>query len=251
VRTAFRIVLASLLPATLAIGLPAGASSSMEPARLTCDSLVEPLGLDDAKPRFSWQLRDPGYGARQSAYQVQIATKPALLVLSKADVWDTGKVASDRSVGVAYAGLELAPETRYYWRVKVWDKDGKQYPVSEISWWETGLMTAANWQGKWIGYETEEERRIRESGAIWITNPEQDYKGSGPALHDFRLGFDLEQPVKRAVLFVAGRVTSAAWINGKQVLTEKPVPPWKQYPWQTYTTTVVTPQLHSAGIFLR
>jgi len=221
------------------------ASASMKPARLTCDSLVEPLGIDDPKPLFSWQLRDPGFGARQTAYQIQVATKTALLSRDMADVWDSGKVTSDRSVGVAYGGPTLAAEKRYYWRVNAWDKDGKPYPVSEASWWETGLMTAENWQGKWIGHEEEEERRIRESGAAWITNPGVDFKGSNPTKHDLRLAFDLSGPVKRGVLYVTGKDTAAAWVNGKQVMEAMPMPPWKQFPWQTYISTAVTSDLHS------
>ncbi len=228
--------------------MPGGAAG--RPAGLSSDSMIEPLGLDDAKPQLSWQLRDAGSGARQTAYQVEVASKPTLLAADKADVWDSGKVASDRSVGVVYAGPALAAETRYFWRVKVWDKDGKPYPVSEASWWETGLMARGEgqggWRGKWIGYEQEEERRIRESGAEWITNaPVENFKGSSPTRHDFRFGFDLGQPVKRAVLYVTGQDTAAAWVNGKQVLTAMPMPAWKQFPWLTYTTTVVTPELRS------
>jgi len=222
------------------------AALSTKPARLTCDSLVEPLGIDDPKPLLSWQLRDPSFGARQTAYQVQVATKIALLNQDKPDVWDSGKVASDRSVGVAYDGPALAAEKRYFWRVKVWDKDATSYPASDASWWETGLMVAENWQGRWIGYEEQEERRIRESGAAWITNPGiAAFKGSTPTKHDFRFGFDLSGPVKGAVLYVTGKDTAAAWVNGKQVLEAMPMPAWKQFPWQTYTSNVVTPDLHA------
>ncbi len=94
-------------------------SASLQPAQLTCDSLVTPLGIDDPRPRLSWQLRDPSFGARQSAYQIQIATKPSRLTQDKPDIWDSGKIASDRSVGVPYAGPALTAEKRYYWRVKV------------------------------------------------------------------------------------------------------------------------------------
>jgi alpha-L-rhamnosidase len=249
-RIALQIGLTGLVLTNAATLFAAATAESLKPAALTCDSMIEPLGIDDAKPRLSWQLRDSSDGARQTAYEIKVASKPTLLAAGKADVWDSGKVVSDRSVGVVYAGPLLAAETRYYWRVKAWDKDGKPYPVSEASWWETGLMASAasgqgGWQGKWIGYETEEERRIRESGAAWITNaPVEDFKGSSPTRHDFRLGFDLAQPVKRAVLYVTGRDTAAAWVNGKQIVTAMPMPPWKQFPWQTYTTTVVTPDLH-------
>ena len=75
-------------------------------------------------------------------------------------------------------------------------------------------------------------------------------KAGNPSRHDFRLGFDLAQPVKRAVLYVTGKDTAAAWVNGKQVLTAMPMPPWKQFPWQTYMTTVVTPELRSGNNLL-
>jgi alpha-L-rhamnosidase len=230
--------------------LPAATTSQsrnvvMKPTRLSYDSLIEPLGLDDAKPRLSWQLRDSRVGARQTAYEIEVATKAGLLAADKADVWDSGKIASDRSVGVLYSGPELAAETRYYWRVKVWDKDGKPYPVSEASWWETGLMVAANWRSKWIGYETEEERSIRVSKAQRITNAPQQVASGSPTRHDFRVTFDVTQPVKRAVLYVTGRDTAAAWFNGKQVVTAMPMPPWKQFPWQTYTAAEVTGDLRS------
>jgi alpha-L-rhamnosidase len=215
-----------------------------KPAHLTCDSMAEPLGIDSAKPQLSWQLQDPGFGARQTAYRIQVATALSSLAADKADVWDSGKVASDRSVGLEYAGPALEAEKRYYWRVTVWNKDGKPYPVSDASWWETGLMTRQNWQGKWIGFEEDEERRIRESHAEWITNAAVDgYLASGPSRHEFRLGFDLSQPVKRAMLYVTGKDTAAAWVNGKQVLEAQPMPPWKQFPWQTYATKIVTSNL--------
>jgi alpha-L-rhamnosidase len=222
------------------------AEAGNKPDNLTCDSMVKPLGIDTEKPQLSWQLRDSGFGAKQTAYRIEVATMPSLLAVGKTDVWDSRKVASDRSVGVEYAGPTLAAETRYYWRVTAWDKDGKPYPVSDVSWWETGLISARNWQARWIGYELEEERQIRESGAKWITNVGVDkYPGSGVSKHDFRLGFDLARPVKRAVLYVTGKDTAAAWVNGKQVLEAQPMPPWKQFPWQTYVTRPVTSDLHA------
>src|SRR5271170_1079769 len=121
-RAVFPLVLAYVLFAATRNTLFA-ASASTKPARLTYDSLVEPVGIDDARPLFSWQLRDSGFGARQTAYQVQVATKVSSLNEDKPDVWDSGKVTSDRSVGVAYGGPALAAEKRYYWRVKVWNKD--------------------------------------------------------------------------------------------------------------------------------
>ncbi len=154
----------------------------------------------------------------------------------------------DQSVNVPYAGPPLEAEKRYYWRVQVWDKDGRLYPASDVSWWETGLLTAANWKAKWIGYELEEHRRIRTSGAAWITNAEvANFAGTGATHHDFRFPFDVTKPVKRAALYVTGQDTAAAWINGTQVLQAQPMPPWQQMPWQTYTRKDITSELHEGG----
>ena len=86
-----------------------------KPSHLTCDSLAQPLGIDTDQPQFSWQLQDPAYGARQSAYRLRIATSTALLKSGKPDAWDSGVVKSDQSVGVKYAGSPLKPQQRYYW----------------------------------------------------------------------------------------------------------------------------------------
>ena len=92
-----------------------------------------------------------------------------MLTGGKADVWDSGRITSDKSFGVVYGGPELAASTRYYWRVEAWDKDGKPYPASDVSWWETGLLKES-WKAQWIGYEDPEHRAVRKSGATWITN---------------------------------------------------------------------------------
>jgi alpha-L-rhamnosidase len=121
------------------------------PVALRCDALEHPLGDDNPIPLFSWQLLDGRRGARQSSYKILVATDLRLLVDGRADLWDSGRQSSDRSVDVPYTGAALHPETRYYWRVEVWDKDEKPYPLSESSWWETGLMGQEHWSGRWIG----------------------------------------------------------------------------------------------------
>src|SRR6266513_3449013 len=142
------LLLVSMLP-------PAGPaqSPSSSPVQLKCDALVNPLGIDSKAPMLSWQLRDDRFGARQTGYEIQIASNPGLLNVGKPDVWDSGRVESDQSAGASYAGPGLLPEKRYFWRVTVWDKDGKPYPESDVSWWETGLLNAKEWHSKWIGGE--------------------------------------------------------------------------------------------------
>jgi len=212
-----------------------------EPKGLLCESLTEPLGMDATHPRLSWKLTDNRRGARQTSYEIQVASSEATLAGGQADVWDSGKIESAASLGVAYAGPTLMASRRYYWRVRAWDQDGKPYPPSGISWWETGLMGQKNWKAKWIGYEETELHRIREAGAVWITNPETNAPElNGDTHHNFRFPFELSQSARRGVLYVTGRDTAGAWVNGKQVLQPQPLPPWRQMPWKTYTVRDIT-----------
>ncbi|MBV8631681.1 MAG: family 78 glycoside hydrolase catalytic domain [Silvibacterium sp.] len=219
------------------------ASGPQRPSSLTCDAMTTPIGLDIPHPQLSWQLQDDRFAAKQTAYQVQVATTPDLLLGGKADVWDSGRIASDKSVGVVYGGPALKPEQRYYWRVQTWDKDGKAYPPSDITWWETGLMQPAEWRARWIGFEEPEEKAIRESGAIWITNEGGTGTAGSDSHHDFRYEFTLPSTVRKAHLYLTGRDTAAAWINGKQVLAADPLPPYKQMPWKRYKVIDVTPEV--------
>jgi alpha-L-rhamnosidase len=107
---------------------------AITPSALRCERRVEPLGIDVARPRLSWVL-DAG---RQTAYQVVVE-----------GAWDSGKVASDQSVAVEYAGPALKSQTSYGWRVRAWDKDGVPGEWSPQATFVTGVL-GEPWQGKWI-----------------------------------------------------------------------------------------------------
>lgn len=132
--------------------LPARAAKS----RATLENLkVEyeqtPLGIDVENPRFSWQMQVGQLAARgyaQTAYRITVTDEQDKLV------WDSGKVDSDCSLNVEYAGLALRPATRYAWHLTVWDQQGRQ--ASAASWFETGLAVGegsnSGWSGaRWIG----------------------------------------------------------------------------------------------------
>src|ERR1700733_4641271 len=210
---------------TVAAERPARVAAPGKPVALECDSLESPRGDDAKEPLLSWKLQDGRIGARQTAYRILVASAPNLLTDGRPDVWDSGRVESDRSVDVPYGGRQLSPETRYYWRVQAWDMDGAAYPLSDVNWWETGLLDQANWKAQWIGYEDAEQKSVRQAQAAWITNPRiPGDAGKGQTRHDFRLTFDVPGPVKRAVLYVTGEDTAAAWIDGRQVMEAQAQP---------------------------
>ncbi|UCG57304.1 MAG: family 78 glycoside hydrolase catalytic domain [Phycisphaerales bacterium] len=118
---------------------------------LTCEYLTNPLGIDEPFPRLAWQLNDPRRGAKQTAYQVLVATDSGLLSPGKANMWDSGRVHSGQSIQVVYAGKSLQPRTRYHWTVRTWDAAAEPSPFSPWAFWETGLLEPKDWRAQWIG----------------------------------------------------------------------------------------------------
>jgi alpha-L-rhamnosidase len=224
----------------------ARAWGAVGPVELRVDNLISPLGIDDMAPRFSWQLQDQARGARQTAYEVQVASRAELLAQDKADVWDSGRVESAQSLNVIYAGPPLAASTRYFWRVKVWDAAGKAYSASETARWETGLLTQDAWHAGWVGYETAEEAAVRHAPAKWIAGPDAKALAAekGAEQHfAYRATVRLAKPVRRATLYATGQDTVAAWVDGAKVITADPLPGWKQMPWKKFVRADVTTKM--------
>ncbi len=218
------------------------------PVALRVDNLTTPLGIDDAAPLLSWQLRDPAQGAKQTAYQIVVASRPDLLsgAPGKADLWDSGRIESDQSLNVRYAGVPLEHSTRYFWRVTVWDAAGKPYRASDVAWWETGLLNQDNWRAAWIGYESGEEDAVRHASAEWIASPDAKVLAAEEAAQqrfEYRKTVQLAKAVLHATLYATGQDSVSAWINGTQVLQADPLPPWKQMPWKKFVLADATVKL--------
>ena len=243
--------LACGLAAMVALVMTAFAGSAFKgPVQLRVDNLKNPLGIDDPAPLLSWQLQDPANGAKQTAYQVMVASLPGLLRQGNADIWDSGRIEAGESLNVCYKGPAIAASTRTYWLVKVWGATGKAYAASEIAWWETGLITPEGWRSQWIGYETPEEAAVRHAPASWIANPDASVLAAENAAEQhtsYRQTVTLAKPFRRAALYATGQDTVAAWVNGAQVLMAGKFPPWKQMPWKKFVRADVSGSL-SAGV---
>ncbi len=121
------------------------------PAPAVCGLKVEyktnPLGMDEPRPRFGYLLA--GVQA-QSARQIQVFAQN-----TKSPVWDSGWTPDARSQQIVYEGAPLQPFTRYAWRVRVKDTDGKASPWSkEESFFETGFLDGVWKDSHWIGFWT-------------------------------------------------------------------------------------------------
>lgn len=217
----------------LSVGRCANARPSTAPIRLSCDSMQNPLGIDNRQPRLSWQMPAIGRDVRQSAYEILVSTTPNFVAGTKPNVWDSGRVSSDQSVNVIYTGPALQSRQRYYWRVQVWDRHGKKSAPSASSWWEMGLLSPSDWRAQWIANDPKVDQDDRKAAPAWIwVQGEKDIADTKAGKHQFRLSFHLPQAPTSAVLFLAAKDNVSAWANGRSIVQRKTVPPWDN-PWDT------------------
>lgn len=124
--------------------------------QLTVNYETNPIGIEQA-PMFGWRMESDEAGQAQTAYRIVIAASNEELE-NDHFIWDSGKVESDLSVAIPYAGGALDAGARYVWKVFVWTKDGAVVESSEEAAFEMGL-TDHDWSGaSWIGIRTPENR---------------------------------------------------------------------------------------------
>jgi alpha-L-rhamnosidase len=95
--------------------------------------------VNDPRPSFSW-IAGNSAADIQTCYQVLVSSSRIVLEAGKGDVWNSGKIKSDKSAGIKMTGQYLISNTPYYWRVKTW---GKHFPagrMSAIQEFRTGLF---------------------------------------------------------------------------------------------------------------
>jgi hypothetical protein len=123
----------------------------MAPVELRCDWMADPLGVDSAPPRLSWQLQGDGSrGLRQSAWQVLVSSSRDGLERDQGDVWDSGSVSSAEQLHVPYRGRSLRTAEQVFWKVRVWDGEGRASAWSRPATWTMGVLDASEWRGRWI-----------------------------------------------------------------------------------------------------
>ncbi len=107
-----------------AILLLAFSSAAATVENLNCEYYVNPLGVDVIQPQLSWTLQSDKRGDRQTAYEILAASSKSLLEKDKGDLWDSGKVVSDDTIQIPYAGTALKSSEQVFWKVRAWDAEG-------------------------------------------------------------------------------------------------------------------------------
>ncbi|MCU7551903.1 glycoside hydrolase family 78 protein [Chitinophagaceae bacterium LB-8] len=170
---------------------------------LRCEMLLNPEGIETKSPRLSWELESKERNVEQTAYQVLVASSEAKLKAGEGDLWNSGKVASDRSIHIYYKGKPLASRTNCFWKVKVWTNKG-ECSWSEPAHWSVGLLKESDWSAKWIGMD---------SAFAW----DSVSKFARLSARYFRKEFNAPAQIKKATLYIAGLGLYELYINGQRV----------------------------------
>ncbi len=197
--------------------LALASAASATPVHLRCEYLENPLGIDAATPHLSWRSDSLERNWKQVGYEVLVAGSDENLRAGKADVWDSGRVDSAESVGIAYRGIALESRKRYSWKVRVWDATGRVSESAEGAWWEMGLLHPLDWKAKWIRWNNPEDQADRQ-GIRWVWVAGKNALAAVPkTAAAFRVTVKLSEKPKDAVLLLATRGDFVAKVNGHQV----------------------------------
>ncbi|HEY4414982.1 MAG TPA: family 78 glycoside hydrolase catalytic domain [Verrucomicrobiae bacterium] len=193
--------------------------STVTANNLRSEHLTNPLGIDVAQPRLSWMMNSAIRGARQTAYQILVASSSTNLAQDIGDLWNSGTIVSDQSVLVSYGGQPLTSGEVCYWKVRVWDQNGNFSTWSPAAMWSLGLLKPSDWTAQWIG--------MNENQTI----------SPAPPSPRFRKTFTISQPVTRATVYICGLGYNELQLNGAKVGDHVLDPSWTRYDYQAYYTT--------------
>ena len=193
----------------LAAAIPAFAK--VDVTSLKVNHVSNPTGIT-GNPTFSWIGVSDRNCDVQSAYEIKVFD------VDGRTVWNTGKVLSDNSIAVKYAGAELKAASRYSWQVRIWDSQGKASRWSAKETFVTGLPRE-DWKAAWIAPEMTE---------------------ASPLL---RCGFSVKKPVKCAIAYFTAHGVYEPFLNGAKIGDAYMAPGYTSYNhhlmYQTYDITAL------------
>jgi len=233
----------------LVLGSLLAGAATLEPARLRCENLVDPPAIDVLQPRLSWIVESERRGARQSSYRVLVAGSQQELASGTGGLWDSGRVASDETLGIEYCGRPLDSRQECWWKIRVWDENGQPSDWSKPAKWSMGLLQKADWQAQWITDAASARNLPAERYKEGIYYPTRDpvTKATIPSQPSpmLRKEFKVTGDIRHATIYVTARGLYQLRINGQPVGDQQLAPGWTDYNLRLlYQTFDVTGLLH-------
>ena len=203
----------------------AALAGGLTPTTLRTEYLPGPFGLDSAAPRLSWRIESAERGERQTAYRVLVAGDEQTLAADKGDLWDSGRVSSDETLNIAYAGRALESMQRCFWKVQVWDKEGKLSAWSAVASWSMGLLRPEDWKAQWISvHDASPASGDRKTVVL-------------PPARYYRKEFAVAKRVVRATVYASALGIFELHLNGQRVDDAWFEPGWSDYHKRAYYRT--------------
>lgn len=112
---------------------------------LRTEHMRNPLGIDIRRPYLSWFCEG---GITQTAYEIEASLEGEVF-------WKSGKVETDKMNAMFGGSQKYQAESRQhmFWKIRLWDENDIPGEWSEEAEFETGLLTQADFQAKWINPE--------------------------------------------------------------------------------------------------
>lgn len=159
---------------------------------LRTEYLMNPMGIDAVQPRLSWKIKSSQSNIMQQAYEISASSDAG----GKKIIWNSGRVASDASHNVLWAGPALKSGQKVFWWVKV--VAGGEVALSSAASFEMGLLNPTDWQAQWI--EPEEKAELEAFSPV-------------PYL---RKEFTIREGLVSARIYQSAHGLYEFWINGER-----------------------------------
>lgn len=182
--------------------IPILSFAQIEVKNLQTENRINPIGMVEPQPRFSWQLDSKERDVRQIAYDIRV-------LLDTSEIWRTDMSSTEQNMYVPYGGPSLVSGKKYDWQVRIWDNKGNLTDWSEIASFQMGFLDTSDWQARWIepGFAEEESR-------------------PSPIL---RREFETQKEIKSATAYITAHGLYEAAINGQRIGDAYFTPGWTNY----------------------
>ena len=203
---------------------------------LTCEMTENPLAVIQNQPRLSWQLVSKEYSSSQIGYQILVASSEEKLKNDEADIWNSLRVNSSKNLHIPYGGSPLKPETKYFWKVKVWNQKGKISKWSKTAYFRIA-PEESDLNPTWIGAITKANSHLPEGRNFHSATYKREKKDAIINASDslsrrsimLRKSFNVAKEIKEAVVYISGLGHYELTLNGKKIGNSEFAPLWTDY----------------------
>lgn len=198
-----------------------------------CEGMLNPIGIDSKRPRFSWYLESDKRNTMQTAFRLIVSCSEEAVKAHEGEFFDSNRQESGDSSCLIGRMINQSA-TRYYWAVKVWSNNGEE-EWGEVQWFESGLLNKEDWVANWIeplqrpafrdGFFTravmEKKQSPEELSDMLIMYLDENAKPVDERAFNpcpvVRKEFALIKKVRRACAYVTAHGIYRVEINGKRV----------------------------------